>query len=85
MFEGLVLISAPSPKQTKWAATNLITNLSSRTSGNNYPPLLDSSGNTASYESCFKTTSNQLSGFGDKMVITVDLSQEVFVHSILAV
>ena len=60
-----IKISAPSPKAQEWSATNLITNLQSRTSGNNMSPFIDSLGNTANFESCFKTTDAELSADGD--------------------
>ena len=56
MVELPVSISAPSPLDLKWSATNLITNLQSRTSGNNLKPIIDSSVGVASYESCYKTS-----------------------------
>ena len=68
-----VKISAPSPKAPEYIATNLITNLESRTSGNNKFPFIDSLGNKANFKSCFKTTDAELSADGDKMVITIDL------------
>ena len=40
-LEGAVLISAPAPIDPIWAATNLITNLAIRSSGNNLYPLID--------------------------------------------
>ena len=63
----------------------MITNYGSRTSGNNYTPIIDWSGNAASFESCFKTSNTQLSVDGDRLVITIDLTQEMFVHAILLV
>ena len=56
MVELPVSISAPSPIESKWSATNLITNLQSRTSGNDLKPIINSSGGVASYESCYKTS-----------------------------
>ena len=55
-LEGTVLISAPGPKNLRFVATNLITNLDNRTSGNEFRPLIDNDSNRASYDSCFKTT-----------------------------
>ena len=64
-LEGEATISAPTPKDPQWAATNLITNLENRTSGNNIKPLIDWESNEASYESCYKTTNVELGPLGD--------------------
>ena len=63
----------------------MIENLGTRTSGNNLAPLIDASSNTASFESCFKTSHAQLSALGNKLTITVNLTKEMFVHAILLV
>ena len=83
-FPGLVTINAPVPKDSKWAAENLIENLSFRTSGDGYKPLIDID-NRASFESCYKTTQDELSAHGNMMIITLDLQNPMFVHAVLII
>ena len=78
-------ISAPTPLDAKWKATNLITELGRRTSGNNFRPVVSDTGTRGSFESCYKTSNNELSAEGNKMVITIDLGKEMFVHTIVLV
>ena len=73
-FQGNVTVSAPPPKAPEFAATNLITNLDSRSSGNNLKPLIDLSGNRAAYQPCFKTTHVELGPDGHIQVLGFDLS-----------
>ena len=80
-----VTISAPVPTDANWAATNLITNFTSRTAGNNDNPLIDWAGNKATWNSCFKTGAAQLSVEGNKLVINVDLKKSYFQHAVLVV
>ena len=84
-FQGNVTVSAPPPKAPEFAATNLITNLDSRSSGNNLKPLIDLSGNRAAYQPCFKTTHVELGPKGHMHVLGFDLSETVFMHAILLV
>jgi len=79
------IVTAPDPKDAKWRATNLITNLSRRTSGNNLEPLIDYVPNDATFESCFKTTQVEMAATSHKFVFTLDLSDKYFVHAILVV
>ena len=76
-FLGVATVSAP-PSLVGFEADNLITNPSSRTSGNNLKPLIDSAGNRAAYESCYKTTDAELAPLGDVMVITIDFGKSIF-------
>ena len=71
-------ISAPAPTDPKWAATNLITNFTRRTPGNDFKPLIDWAGTTATWESCFKTGPAQLTVKGHKLVINIDLGASYF-------
>ena len=84
-FQGNVTVSAPAPKAPEFAATNLITNLDSRSSGNNLKPLIDLSGNRAAYQPCFKTTHVELGPEGHIQILGFDLSETVFMHAILLV
>jgi len=84
-FQGKVTVSAPAPKAPEFAATNLITNLDSRSSGNNNRPLIDVFGNRATYQPCFKTTNVELGPEGHIQVLGFDLSETVFMHAILLV
>ena len=54
--ELAVQITAPDPTSAQWSATNLITNLQTRTSGKNLKPMVDKAGTLASFESCYKTS-----------------------------
>jgi len=81
----VVTVSAPAPSDSKWSATNLITNLDIRSGGNNRNPLISPNTTSSTIESCFKTGPAQLSVLGDKMTYTVDLGSEFFVHAILVV
>ena len=58
--EGTIEISGPAPKEPKYAVTNLIKHLNSRTSGTNKRPLIDQASKRATYESCFKTSNIEL-------------------------
>ena len=78
-------MSAPPPKAPEFAATNLITNLDSRSSGNGLEPLVDLGGNRAAYQPCFKTTHVELGPNGHMHVLGFDLSETVFMHAILLV
>ena len=84
-MEGYVKISGPDPINQSKALSNLIHNLKTRTSGNNFMPRIDSNDNRAATDSCYETSYVQLGPLGDKMVITVDLSKTFFVHAVLVV
>ena len=85
LYAGEVSISEESPSLPGNDAINLITNLSSRSSGNNQNAIIDTSGTRAGYESCYKTTSVELGPEGDKLIITINLGRIAFVHSLIAV
>lgn len=85
VLEGIATISAPTPKSTQYKATNLITHLDSRTSGNGLSPLIDQASNRAPYDSCYRTTEVQLGPLGHKMIITIDLGKPHLVHALLVV
>ena len=53
VYEGVVTVSGPPPISPQWAATNLITNLDSRSAGNDLKPLIESG--SSNYDSCYKT------------------------------
>ena len=84
-LQGILTISAPAPSLAKWAATNLITNLSSRTAWNVYRPVIDSVGTIATYDSCYRTDNTKLSSLGHKMELTINLMQSFFQHAVLFV
>ena len=84
-YEGTVTISAPAPSDSRWAATNLITHLDNRSSGTRLRPYIDWSKNSATYDSCYKTTNAQLGPEGDTMVVSINLGKPVFVHAVLVV
>lgn len=85
MFEKIIKISAPTAKSNDFEATNLITHLDSRTSGNNLKPQLDQIGTRATYNSCYKTTEVQLGPLGNKMIITINLGKPFLVHAMLVI
>ena len=70
---------------SKWAASNLLSNLSTRTSGNDLEAVIGLNKSLASFESCFKTTDVELASADHKLVLTFDLTQTLFVHAILLV
>ena len=84
-FLADVSISAPDPSNNFFPATNLITNLVSRTSGNNLKPMINSLGNRATYESCYKTSYVQLEPLDNKLEITINFGAPYFMHCILMV
>lgn len=73
-----------------YRATNVITNLDSRTPCKKYSvadqvvrgPLVDAVGNYADYKSCFASTSNELESDDHKFVFGIDLGQTMFQHAI---
>ena len=84
-LEGQVTIEAPSPSDPKWAATNLITNLSSRTAGNNLDPFVDMTYTKGGHESCYKTTNVELAALNHQLVININFGKSVFQHAFLLV
>ena len=68
-----------------YAANNLITNLSQRTSGNNLKPLINKNGDEATFESCYRTTDEELAPLSHKFVMTIDLAKSFFIHCFLVV
>ena len=68
-----------------YAATNIISNLNSRTMGNDKKPLLDADSTLASYESCYRTTDKELIFNMHKMEVTVNLGKSFMVHAIVFV
>lgn len=67
------------------SATNLVTNLDNRSSGNGIQPCNDALGNFATYESCFVTTDVQLSMTGMQYVLGIDHKESYFQHAVLLV
>lgn len=65
------------------SSSNLVTNLSTRSSRQDYRPLVDNVGNRASFETCFVTTETQLAPEGDMLVLGFDLRKSMMVHAVL--
>ena len=76
---GVATVSAPAPKSPAYAASNLIKNLSTRSSGNDLYPLVagDQVGTAANYRSCYKTTNSELSP-SHELKIEFNLGESLF-------
>ena len=75
---------APPPKSSEYAASNLISNLDNRSSGNDLFPK-NSPTTSASHHSCYKTTDAELSLTGNILEITFDLGASYFQHVVVIV
>ena len=88
---GTTTVTAPDPKHADYAVTNLISNLRSRSSGNDLSPLKAPAmpsvmiGETASYRSCYKTTDAQLAALDHKLKIEFDLGDSFFQHCVVLI
>ena len=66
-------------------ATNLIMNLSNRSSSHDGPPINSVDAVEADYESCFEVFEEQISSTGHLFKFGVNLGEVYFQHSILNV
>ena len=85
VLEGQVTISAPASINANEVATNLITNLNSRSSGNGFYPIINSAGDRSTDSSCYRTSEMTLSAHGDILEITINLSKPFMIHCFLLV
>ena len=83
-LNGVSITSDTSISLPSFEAVNLIQNLETRSSGNNYYPK-NSLGNLVTYESCFKTTQNELAANDHQLVLGLDFGRSFFQHAILIV
>ena len=80
---GATILSAPESTTSSKSAQNLVTNLRTRSARNNFNPIIDSSGNRATFETCLVTTDSQVGPEGDQFELAFDLGKPMMVNAIL--
>lgn len=80
---GSVILEAPTPTSALYAASNLVTNLDSRSGWTNMGISASGTGTLASYNSCFITSRSSLTN--DLFVLGIDHQDSYFQHAILLV
>ena len=80
---GATVLSAPEPTSPAKSAQNLVENLDTRSSRNDYNPIIDSDGTRATFESCLVTTDTQIGPEGDIFELAIDLGKQMMVNAIL--
>ena len=86
LLEGTVTaLESPPPISAEFSVQNLLTNFKNRSSGNGYKPRINSNGDAASYESCYKVNHDSIGNSSTRVTLTFDLSDSYFVHAVLKV